>query len=107
MLWLSNGPFHFFNLGYKSDKTRIKNWQVSEWEKEIDRLFIDGYQTVDENKLREIYGKFQQIVAEKLPVFFLVNPFAFQAVYNHVDNLKISTIRDLFWNINELKIKDK
>ena len=107
LLWLSNGPFHFFNLGYKSDKTRIKNWQVSEWEKEIDRLFIDGYQTVDENKLREIYGKFQQIVAEKLPVFFLVNPFAFQAVYNHVDNLKISTIRDPFWNINELKIKDK
>lgn len=107
LLWLSNGPFHFFNLGYKSDKTRIKNWQVSEWEKEIDRLFIDGYQTVDENKRREIYGKFQQIVAEKLPVFFLVNPFAFQAVYNHVDNLKISTIRDPFWNINELKIKDK
>ena len=33
LLWLSNGPFHFFNLGYKSDKTRIKNWQVSEWEK--------------------------------------------------------------------------
>ncbi|NEQ38653.1 MAG: hypothetical protein F6K40_21230 [Okeania sp. SIO3I5] len=85
----------------------MKNWQVSDWEKEIDRLFIAGYQTVDENKRREIYGEFQQIVAEQLPIFFLVNPLSLEAVRNHIDNLKFSAIGGAFWNIEELKIQDK
>ncbi|NEQ38654.1 MAG: ABC transporter substrate-binding protein, partial [Okeania sp. SIO3I5] len=63
LFWSSNGSFHQFNLGSKPGEPPMKNWQVSDWEKEIDRLFIAGYQTVDENKRREIYGEFQQIVA--------------------------------------------
>ncbi|WP_094676400.1 ABC transporter substrate-binding protein [Hydrocoleum sp. CS-953] len=107
LFWLSNGSFHQFNLGSKPGEPRMKNWQVSDWEKEIDRLFIAGYQTVDENKRREIYGEFQQIVAEQLPVFFLVNPLSLQAVRNHIDNLKFSAIGGAFWNIDELKIQEK
>lgn len=76
-------------------------------EKKIDRLFIAAYQTVDEDKRREIYGEFQQIVSEQLPVFFLVNSLTLQAVRNHIDNLKISALSGAFWNIYELKIKDK
>ena len=107
LFWLSNGSFHQFNLGSKPGEPKIKNWQVSDWEKEIDRLFTAGYQTIDENKRREIYGEFQQIVAEQLPIFFLVNPLAIQAVRNHIDNFKSSAIGGAFWNIDELKIKDK
>ena len=107
LFWLSNGSFHQFNLGSKPGEPKIKNWQVSDWEKEIDRLFTAGYQTIDENKRREIYGEFQQIVAEQLPIFFLVNPLAIQAVRNHIDNFKSSAIGSAFWNIDELKIKDK
>ena len=107
LFWSSNGSFHQFNLGSKPGEPKIKNWQVSDWEKEIDRLFTAGYQTIDENKRREIYGEFQQIVAEQLPIFFLVNPLAIQAVRNHIDNFKSSAIGGAFWNIDELKIKDK
>lgn len=107
LFWLSNGSFHQFNLGSKPGEPKIKNWQVSDWEKEIDRLFTAAYQTIDENKRREIYGEFQQIVAEQLPIFFLVNPLAIQAVRNHIDNFKSSAIGGAFWNIDELKIKDK
>ena len=107
LFWSSNGSFHQFNLGSKPGEPKIKNWQVSDWEKEIDRLFTAGYQTIDENKRREIYGEFQQIVAEQLPIFFLVNPLAIQAVRNHIDNFKSSAIGSAFWNIDELKIKDK
>ncbi|MDE5116628.1 MAG: ABC transporter substrate-binding protein, partial [Trichodesmium sp. St2_bin2_1] len=92
LFWLSNGSFHQFNLGSKPGEPKIKNWQVSDWEKEIDRLFTAAYQTIDENKRREIYGEFQQIVAEQLPIFFLVNPLAIQAVRNHIDNFKSSAI---------------
>ncbi len=107
LFWLSNGSFHQFNLGSKPGEPKIKNWQVSDWEKEIDHLFTAAYQTIDENKRREIYGEFQQIVAEQLPIFFLVNPLAIQAVRNHIDNFKSSAIGSAFWNIDELKIKDK
>ena len=107
LFWLSNASFHQFNLGSKPGEPKIKNWQVSDWEKEIDRLFTAAYQTIDENKRREIYGEFQQIVAEQLPIFFLVNPLAIQAVRNHIDNFKSSAIGSAFWNIDELKIKDK
>jgi len=107
LFWLSNGSFHQFNLGSKPGEAPMKNWQVSDWEKEIDRLFIAGYQTVDENKRREIYSEFQQIVAEQLPIFVLVNPLSFQAVRDRIDNLKFSAIGGAFWNIEELKIKDK
>ena len=107
LFWSSNGSFHQFNLGSKPGEPKIKNWQVSDWEKEIDRLFTAAYQTIDENKRREIYGEFQQIVAEQLPIFFLVNPLAIQAVRNHIDNFKSSAIGSAFWNIDELKIKDK
>ena len=69
-------------------------------------MFTAAYQTIDENKRREIYGEFQQIVAEQLPIFFLVNPLAIQAVRNHIDNFKSSAIGGAFWNIDELKIKD-
>ncbi|MGD1808992.1 ABC transporter substrate-binding protein [Dapis sp. BLCC M126] len=107
LFWSSNGSFHQFNLGSKPGEPKMKNWQVSDWEKEIDRLFITGYQTVDENQRREIYGEFQQIVAEQLPVFFLVNPLSLQAVRNHIDNLKFTAIGGAFWNIDELKIQEK
>ncbi|MDT9340942.1 ABC transporter substrate-binding protein [Trichodesmium erythraeum 21-75] len=107
LFWLSNGSFHQFNLGSKPGESRMKNWQVSDWEKKIDRLFIAAYQTVDEDKRREIYGEFQQIVSQQLPVFFLVNSLTLQAVRNHIDNLKISALSGAFWNIYELKIKDK
>ena len=107
LFWSSNGSFHQFNLGSKPGEPRMKNWQVSDWEKEIDRLFTAGYQTVNENQRREIYGEFQQIVAEQLPVFFLVNSLSLQAVRNHIDNLKFSAIGGAFWNIDELKIQEK
>ncbi|MEB3341209.1 ABC transporter substrate-binding protein [Okeania sp.] len=106
LLWSSQGSFHQFNLGSRPGEPPIKNWQVSDWEKEIDRLFTAGYQTVDENKRREIYGEFQKIVAEQLPIFFLVNPLSLQAIRNHIDNLKFSAIGGAFWNIDELKIRE-
>ncbi|MGB3508521.1 MAG: ABC transporter substrate-binding protein [Microcoleaceae cyanobacterium] len=107
LFWSSNGSFHQFNLGPQPGKMQVTNWQVSDWEKEIDRLLIAGYQELDENQRREIYGQFQQIVAEQLPVFFLVNPLSLRAMRNHVENFQFSEIGGAFWNIDELKIIEK
>ncbi|MDJ0554317.1 MAG: ABC transporter substrate-binding protein [Microcoleaceae cyanobacterium MO_207.B10] len=106
LFWSSNGSFHQFNQGPQRGET-LKNWQVSNWEKEIDSLLIAGYQELDENKRREIYGQLQEIIAEQLPIFFLVNPLSLQAMRDRVENFDFSGISSVFWNVEELKISDK
>lgn len=105
--WSSRGSFHQFNQGPQPKEKGIKGWKVSDWELKIDQLFIQGSQEFDETKRKEIYGEFQQIVAEQLPLFYLVNGLSFQAVRNDIDNVKFSALGGFFWNIDELKIKSK
>ncbi len=80
---------------------------MSGWEREIDSLFVAGVKEQDESKRKVIYGRFQQIVAQQLPVFFLVNPLSLQAVRDRVQNLKVSAQEGAFWNIEELRVTDQ
>ncbi len=107
LFWYSRGSFHQFNQGPQPGESSIEGWQVSDWEQEIDSLFIAGVKELDERKRKAIYGRFQQIVAEQLPVFFLVNPLSFQAVRDRVENIKFSALGGAFWNIYELRIAEK
>ncbi|NER51099.1 MAG: ABC transporter substrate-binding protein, partial [Symploca sp. SIO1A3] len=80
-----------------------EGWEPSDWELEIDRLFQQGAQELDESKRKEIYGQFQQIVAEQVPFFYLVNSLSLQAVRDRVENIKFSALGGAFWNLYELK----
>ncbi|BAY81319.1 extracellular solute-binding protein [Calothrix parasitica NIES-267] len=104
LFWTSNGSFHMFNKNSKSKKYTITGWKATEWEKEIDELFQEAAKEADESKRKQIYGEFQQIVAEQLPVFFLVNPISLQAVRNRVENIEYSAVGGLLWNIDELRL---
>ncbi|NEO31649.1 MAG: ABC transporter substrate-binding protein [Symploca sp. SIO3C6] len=104
LFWYSGGSFHQFNQGPQPKQAPIKGWKVSSWEREIDRLFEAGAKELDVNKRKEIYAQFQQIVAEQLPVFFLVNPLSLQAVRNRVENVKFSALGGSLWNLYELKV---
>ncbi len=105
LFWTSNGSFHMFNQGSKSKKRPIIGWKANNWEKEIDKLFEQGAKEADESKRKQIYGEFQEIVAQQLPVFFLVNPISLQAVRNRVENVEYSAVGGLLWNIDELRLK--
>ena len=104
--WSSLGLFHHFNQGPQPGEPPLKDWQVSDWEQEIDDLLTTGVRELDENKRKVIYGRFQEIVSQQLPVFFLVNPLSLQAVRDRIQNLKFSAQEGAFWNIDELKITD-
>lgn len=104
-LWTSRGGSHSFNLAPQVGQPPITGWEPNEWEQEIDRLFTAGTQEVDENKRKAIYGKFQQIVQEQLPVIHLVNDTALMAVRSRLQGLKYSGLPSWgLWNIPELKI---
>ncbi|MBV6621728.1 MAG: ABC transporter substrate-binding protein [Rivularia sp. (in: Bacteria)] len=105
--WASNGSFHMFNKGSKSKKRPIVGWKINDWEKQIDELFQEAAKEADENERKQIYAQFQRIVAEQLPVFFLVNPISLQAVRNRVENVEYSAVGGLLWNIDEWRLKGK
>lgn len=104
-IWYSQGSLHQFNQGMQAGEPPIKDWKPFDWELEIDRLFEMGVKELDENKRKEIYGKFQQIVQENLPFIYLVNPLSLEAVRNRIKNIKFSALGGAFWNLYELKIK--
>lgn len=103
LFWQSRGSFHQFNQGPQPGQPPLQGWVVADWEKEIDDLFNAGVRELDENKRQEIYSRFQQIVAEQLPIFCLVNPISFQAVRDRITPIKFGALGRLFWNIDELK----
>lgn len=106
--WMSNGASHYFNLKPQpGQQPPIQNWQATNYEQEIDRLFIAGARELDETKRREIYVQFQRLVQEQLPIFLLVNDSALMAVRNTVDGLRYTGLPSWgLWNIQELKISD-
>ncbi len=106
-IWSSKGGLHQFNQGPQPGEPPIQGWEVSDWEKEIDRLFIQGSQEFDEAKRKAIYARFQQIVQEQLPFIHLVNKLALEAVRVRVQNLKYSALGGAFWNLYELKVTEK
>lgn len=106
-LWTSQGGSHSFNLATQPGQPPIVGWEPLDWEREIDRLFIAGAKELDEAKRQIIYGDFQKIVQEKLPVIHLVNEVALAAVRDRVQGLKYSGLPSWgLWNIEELKLRE-
>jgi len=102
-IWYTRGSLHQFNQSPQPGEPPSEGWEPSDWELEIDRLFQQGAQELDESKRKEIYGQFQQIVAEQVPFFYLVNSLSLQAVRDRVENIKFSALGGAFWNLYELK----
>lgn len=106
-LWTSRGGSHNFNMGPQPGQPPITGWEVSDWEREIDRLFTAGARELDEVKRKAIYAEFQQIVQEQLPVIYLVNEIALAAVHDRIQGLEYSGLPSWgLWNIDKLKIKE-
>ena len=106
--WTSAGTSHDFNQGQKVGSPPIKNWTVSDWETEIDRLFVAGAREYDETKRKQIYADFQRIVQEQLPVIHLVTPIALSAIRDRVKGVQFSGLdtRGSLWNVYELNVAD-
>ena len=100
--WAIDGNSHLFNqiTGDLSERT------ISDWEREISNLYIEGAKELDLEKRKEIYAEIQQVVAEKLPVICLVNPLSMSAVRNKIEGVEYSALGGAFWNLEELKITE-
>ncbi|HIK19323.1 MAG TPA: ABC transporter substrate-binding protein [Leptolyngbyaceae cyanobacterium M33_DOE_097] len=106
-LWVSTGASHSFNLAPQPGHPPIKNYQITPMEQAIDRLYIAAARELDEEKRKQVYGEFQRVVQENLPVIHLVNDRALMAVRNKVEGLRYTGLPSWgLWNIQELRIKE-
>ncbi|MBW4434139.1 MAG: ABC transporter substrate-binding protein [Pelatocladus maniniholoensis HA4357-MV3] len=106
-IWRIKGASHAFNLGPQPGDPPMTGWEVSDWEKEIDQLYIKGAQEIDENKRKEIYYQYQRIASEQLPFIHLVERLDLQAVRDRFQGIKYTALGGPFWNLYELKIAEE
>jgi peptide/nickel transport system substrate-binding protein len=106
-IWATDGGMHQFNKGPDLGERPIEGWEVSDWEKKISDLYIQGAQELNDPKRKAIYAKAQQLVQENLPFIYLITPLSFEAVRDRVQNVKYSALGGSLWNLYELKIKQE
>ncbi|WP_373525584.1 ABC transporter substrate-binding protein [Nostoc sp.] len=105
-IWRIAGASHAFNLGPQPGDPPLTGWEVSDWEKQIDSLYIKGAQVLDENKRKEIYYEYQRIASEQLPFIHLVERLNLQAVRDRFQGIRYTALGGPFWNLYELKVID-
>lgn len=93
-IWRSSGPSHQWWPKQKKPST--------EWEAEIDKLWVQGAQELDLEKRKQIYNRWQEIVAEQQPFNFTVVTNQLTAVRNTIGNFKPPSMRNSLWNIEEI-----
>ncbi|MGB3532948.1 MAG: ABC transporter substrate-binding protein [Microcoleaceae cyanobacterium] len=104
-IWSVNARLHTFNQGPQPGEGNIEGWTVSDWEREIDRIFVEASQEFDTDKRKALYGRFQQIVAEQVPFLYMVNPLSFEAIRNRITGIQYTPLGGGFWNLYELDIE--
>ncbi|MGB7708003.1 MAG: ABC transporter substrate-binding protein [Microcoleus sp.] len=105
-IWSVNGTLHSFNQGPQAGEPPIKGWKAADWEQKIDDLYVKASQELNEAKRKELYAETQRIIAEQVPLIYMVNPLTFEAVRDRISGIRYSAIGGAFWNLYELKITE-
>ena len=102
-LWSPDGNSHIFNQKQEG----VEGRKIADWEAKIDELFVKAARELDKSQRKAIYAEIQQLVAEKVPKIYLVNPYSLSAVRNTIKGIDYSALGGAFWNLEELKITEE
>jgi peptide/nickel transport system substrate-binding protein len=96
-VWPSSGTHHAWNPAQANPATP--------WEAEIDRLMQLQHTVIAAKTRKETFDRVQEIVAEQVPIVYLVNPDVLVAVAPAVRGAAPSALPPhLFWNIDDLSL---
>ncbi|MDR7417510.1 MAG: ABC transporter substrate-binding protein [Armatimonadota bacterium] len=79
--WMSSGALHDWNPRQPKPTTA--------WEAEIDRIFEQVARETDVAKRRALYWRWQEIVADQVPVMYFTNPKTQPVVRNTLGNTRL------------------
>ena len=119
-VWDPSGRLHMWNRKLSKDQyskkereqsydAYVQSWEdhLPDWEWRILELFNQGVQELVEEKRKVYYYEWQDIVAEELPLIYLVTPKNYMAVRNKFIGLKPSNFAGVFHNFDELYLEDE
>jgi len=96
-VWHSSGELHLWDPGQKSPKRP--------WEKRIDDLFDEAVRLPDDADRRKLYGEWQKIASDELPLIYTVLPYSLYAVRNRFGNLFPTVNGGAFWDVEYVYVK--
>ncbi len=96
-VWKSSGSLHMW---YPKEPR-----PATQWEAQVDRYFTLAATTVDQNRRREYYNQYQEIIAEQAPVIYTAIQNGYVAVRNKFGNIKFTAFGGPFWNFPVIYIK--
>ncbi|MDD5584581.1 MAG: ABC transporter substrate-binding protein [Candidatus Omnitrophica bacterium] len=76
-VWSYKGTMHMWNPTGKA---------LEPYEEEIESIFNESVKTLDEQKRKELFWRFQKIVSEELPMIYTVIPYSLYAITNKFGN---------------------
>ncbi len=96
-VWKSSGSLHMWSPEQEKPATG--------WEAEIDRIYDQAATTVDQNKRKQLYNRWQEIAAEQQPFIYLTNTLTSTAVRNTLDNIRPRPFGGTLWNVEQVFYK--
>lgn len=93
-IWKSSGSLHRWNPRQEKPATP--------WEAEIDKIYDQAGTTLDQNRRKRLYNRWQEIVAEQQPLIYLVNALTAFAARNTLANVRPSSFAGSTWNIEQI-----
>ena len=92
---ISNGQTHLWHLGEKTPATP--------WEAELDQLIQKQLVTLNYQQRKKIYDRVQEVLAQQLPMIYLVCPNILVGAQENLGNFHPAIIEQYtFWNAEEL-----
>ena len=96
-IWLSSAANHQWDPNEKTPATL--------WEAQIDKLMLAQNASQDAKKRKLYFDQVQQIVADKVPIVFLVNPNALAAVSPNIKKVAPAVLSpQVVWNADRLQL---
>ncbi len=99
-VWLSSGSTHLWNPGQNRPSTA--------WEAEVDSLMRRQVSTLDGGARKRLYDRVQALVAQNLPLIFLVSPDVLVGANKALGNFRPAILTPhTLWNVEELFWRQK
>ena len=94
-VWLSSGGTHLWHPGQSRPATA--------WEAEIDALMRRQVTTLDGAARKRLYDRVQELVADNVPLIFLVSPDILVGANTALGNFRPAILdHHTLWNVEEL-----
>ncbi len=103
-VWSPYGALHLFNKRTNNDlKSSDK---LLKFEEKLEKIFKQGALELNFERRKEIYDKYQEIVANENPLVYLYAPLNISAIRKKVKNVFPTKIGGLIYNMAEIYIEN-